>query len=112
MITRDCFENKHPKQRTANELIRFWRSESGAISAEFAVVASLAAALGVMSYTATSDGSRQLVDNTGFVIGPGGPNYSVDGSGPIIKDISATSTATDTGTTEVIDGDILVETAY
>ncbi len=112
MTEQDCVGKKHTKQRFVFDLIRFWRSESGAVSAEFAVVASLAAALGVMAYTTTSDGSRQLVDNTGFVIGPGGPNYSVDGSGPITKGTTSTSSATDTGTTEVPDGDLLVQTAY
>lgn len=86
--------------RIINDLRSFWREEGGAISTDFAVVAALAAALGVSSYNAIAGGSSQLVANTGFVIGPDGPNYSIDGSGPMVGYTTEASTTNETGSTE------------
>lgn len=95
-----------------NGLKRFWRDESGVLTSDFAVVAALMAAVGVMLYTATGESSRQLVNNTGMVIGPGGPNYSIDGSGPLDAYASGSATFVETGTTGYSGGDFLIETVY
>lgn len=86
---------------------RFWRSECGVMSSEFAVVAALMTVLGVTFYETTSTGSRELVSNTGFVIENDDPSYSIDGSGPGIEYTASSGTIDETSTVETVyEGDV------
>ena len=93
-------------------LVRFWRCESGVSTPEFVVMAAFAAFMGVALSNTMGDGARDLVDNNGFVIESGGPNYSVDGSGPTLAYASLDTGEGDgtTGDTNVDYGD--ADTTY
>lgn len=73
----------------------FWRSECGALSSEFAVVAALMTVLGVTTYETIFSGSREIVSSN-FVIQNDGPNYSIDGSLPVGPDYFSESSPEET----------------